>query len=220
MYFSFLFCCFSLGLIWPLDRWLKSAFLVTSRRRCAFRSTAARIAALCCTSFTLLGFVVDPPLFRPIGWGYELFTSADRIHSPRWNSLSRTRDKGNLFFWFCFLYHRIYFYNTINSVPSLLSFLFPSDYPGHFLSFFFFMSSALLAAASFAFTLSLSSIPSFLSVSYSNWSNPLREDSPYRFSRESTISLPLCVEREHTHIHTLYSKYCCVSIIDRISLVS
>lgn len=69
-----------------------------------------------------------------------------------------------LFFWFCFLYHRIYFYNTINSVPSLLPFLFPSDYPGHFLSFFFFMSSALLAAASFAFTLSLLYPPSCQSL--------------------------------------------------------
>ena len=59
----------------------------------------------------------------------------------------------------------ILLYNTINSVPSLLPFLFPSDYPGHFLSFFFFMSSALLAAASFAFTLSLSLFYTLLPVS-------------------------------------------------------
>ena len=81
-----------------------------------------------------------------------------------------TRQRQLFFFGFVsYTIVRIYFYNTINSVPSLLPFflLFPSDYPGHFLSFFF-MSSSLLAAASFAFTLSLSSIPSFLSVSYSN----------------------------------------------------
>lgn len=110
-----------------------------------------------------------------------------------------------LFFRFCFLYHRIYFY----IIPSTLSRLSSRSFSHQtilaifFLSFFLCRLRCWRQRHSHSLSLSLSSIPSFLSVSYSNWSNPLREDSPYRFSRESTISLPLCVEREHTHIHTI-----------------
>ena len=99
-----------------------------------------------------------------------------------------------LFFLLGFVSYTIVYTSIIPSTLSRLSCSVSFSHQTILAIFFlsFFMSSALLAAASFAFTLSLSLLypPSCQSLTLIDPIHFARTPPPSRFSRESTISLP------------------------------
>lgn len=149
------FDSFLLFLSFVCGRWSRSVCRGTRRPRCAFPSMAARTAVLYFTWSTQSGqSATNDRMGRPQPnhlKGYVPSTSVAKIHSPRWNTLSRTRDKGTD----CFRLIRQT--NTIHLVVTSIPY-----------------SLSLLLTLNSHTNLSFS-WPTW--VSYSNWSNPLAPHS-------------------------------------------